>query len=81
MERTRTKGIFTDADGTKVVDKIYKGRRIKCRLGKLSQAEAEAWLSKEIVQVRQAVLFGESPRRTFRDGVLKHFAEEALRLT
>jgi hypothetical protein len=61
MERTRTKGIFTDADGTKVVDKIYKGRRIKCRLGKLSQAEAEAWLSKEIVQVRQAVLFGESP--------------------
>jgi integrase len=81
MERTRSKGIFTDADGTKVVDKVYKGRRITCRLGKISQNEAEEWLNKQLVGLRQAVLFGENPRRTFQDGVLKHFAEEAIRLT
>jgi hypothetical protein len=81
MERARTRGILTDADGTKVVDKVYRGRRLKCRLGKVSQTYAEEWLHKQLTELRHAVLFGESPRRTFRDGALKHFEEEAERLT
>lgn len=42
--RTRTKGIQLTADGSRIVNKEYKGSRIFQRLGKVSQEDAEAWL-------------------------------------
>lgn len=42
--RTRTKGIQLASDGSRSVDKQYKGSRIFERLGKVSQDEAESWL-------------------------------------
>lgn len=79
MERTRTTGIYDDA-GSKIVDKWFGGERINRRLGRVSQQEAEAWLARRIHEVRQAKLFGEGPRRTFREAALRHLAEEEERL-
>ncbi len=42
--RTRTKGIQLADDGSRSIDKHYQGTRIRERLGKVSQDEAEAWL-------------------------------------
>lgn len=42
--RTRTKGIQLASDGSRSVDKQYKGSRIFERLGKVTQDEAESWL-------------------------------------
>ncbi|CAN7257170.1 tyrosine-type recombinase/integrase [Variovorax sp. LjRoot84] len=42
--RTRTKGIQLAGDGSRSIDKLYRGERIYERLGKVSQDEAEAWL-------------------------------------
>ena len=42
--RTRTKGIQLASDGSRSVDKQYKGTRIFERLGKVTQDEAESWL-------------------------------------
>lgn len=49
--RTRTKGITADDDGTKIINKQYKGRRIFERLGKVSQDFAEAWLREEQAKI------------------------------
>ena len=48
MGRTKTAGIQTDADGCKIVDKRAFGVRIKRRLGRIDQEQAEAWLAKEV---------------------------------
>ena len=79
MERTRTTGISIEA-GCRIIDKRYKGQRIYARLGEVSQEEAEAYLAKRINEVRAAKLFGESPRRTFREAAMKHLLEEKQRL-
>lgn len=42
--RTRTKGIQLADDGSRSIDKQYRGKRIFERLGKVSQDNAEAWL-------------------------------------
>lgn len=42
--RTRTKGIQLSSDGSRSIDKQYRGTRIFERLGRVSQDEAEAWL-------------------------------------
>jgi integrase len=42
--RTRTHGIQLAGDGSRLVDKEYKGRRIYARLGVVSQEAAESWL-------------------------------------
>lgn len=42
--RTRTRGIRLDANGERIVDKLYRGKRVFERLGHVSQDEAEAWL-------------------------------------
>ena len=46
--KTRTKGIYTEADGSKTVSKTWKGERIFTRLGSVGQYEAENWLHDEI---------------------------------
>ena len=63
MGRTKTAGIQTDAEGNKIVDKRAFGVRIKRRLGRIDQEQAEAWLAKEVEGLRQAQLFGARPER------------------
>lgn len=81
MERTRTSGIYVDAAGNRTVDKRFKRKRVFARLGPVSQQTAESWLAKRIDELRQAKLFGEDPRRTFREAAVRHLAEERERLT
>ena len=75
MARTRTAGIQVEADGSKVVDKRVFGVRIKCRLGKLDQDQAEAWLAQETQKLRQAKLFGARAQRTFREAAIRYLEE------
>ena len=75
MARTRTAGIQTDADGNKIVDKRAFGVRIKRRIGSISQEEAEAWLAKEVEQLRQGKLFGLRAARTFREAAIRYLEE------
>jgi integrase len=75
MARTRTAGIQVDADGCKVVDKRAFGVRIKRRIGKIDQDQAEAWLAKEVEALRQAQLFGQRPQRTFREAAVRYLRE------
>lgn len=47
MGRTRTRGISLESDGSRTVDKVWRGERIFARLGQISQEEAERWLANE----------------------------------
>lgn len=76
---TRARGIFTDAEGCKTVDKQYKGQRIYARLGKISQDDAEAWLGRQLDAVRKAKLFGDRPERTFREATIRYLSETRKR--
>ena len=75
MARTRTAGIQAEADGCKVVDKRAFGVRIKQRIGKIDQDQAEAWLAQEVEKLRQAKLFGQRPARTFREAAIRYLEE------
>ena len=77
MARTRTAGIQAEADGSKVVDKRAFGVRIKRRLGKIDQDQAEAWLAREVEKLRQAKLFGQGPQRTFREAAIRYLEENS----
>lgn len=48
MAKTRTSGIILNKDGTRIINKIYKGESIYHRLGRVSQEEAEQRLKEEI---------------------------------
>jgi integrase len=61
--RTRTKGIQLANDGGRIVNKEYKGQRIYQRLGKISQRDAETWLS-----TRQAEIDAERANSLRRGG-------------
>lgn len=56
--RTRTKGIQLADDGSRSVNKQYRGQRVFARLGRVSQDEAEAWLRR-----RQAELDAQREHR------------------
>jgi len=77
MARTKTAGIQTAADGSKIVDKRAFGVRIKRHLGKIEQEQAEAWLAKEVEKLRQAHLFGARAQRTFREAALRYLTESS----
>lgn len=49
--RTRTKGIQLASDGSRSIDKQYRGERIFERLGQISQEDAEAWLRNRQVEL------------------------------
>jgi integrase len=76
---TRARGIFTDAEGCKTVDKQYKGQRIYARLGRISQDDAEAWLGRHLDAIRKAKLFGDRPERTFREATIRYLSETRKR--
>jgi len=48
MARTKTSGIYTDADESKVADRWLDGERIYRRLGNVTHEQAEQWLAAEI---------------------------------
>lgn len=48
MGSTRTRGITLENDGSRTVNKVWRGERIFSRLGQVSQEEAERWLAAEI---------------------------------
>lgn len=50
MARTRTSGIILLKDGTRIINKVYKGETIYRRLGIVSQEEAEQRLREEIAE-------------------------------
>lgn len=51
MAATRTPGITLGADGRFFIDKRYRGIRIGMRVGTIDQAQAEARLHAEMVQI------------------------------
>lgn len=68
--RTRTKGIQAASDGSKVIEKQYRGKRIFARLGAISQDEAEKWLRNE--QSRIDVESRQGTQRTFGTAASKY---------
>lgn len=73
QSKTRTRGIYTESDGSKTVSKTWRGDRIFGRLGKISQDEAEQWLHNEIEKRERErregarYLFGECAARFLRE--------------
>lgn len=75
MAKTRTSGIQLEKDGTRTLNKVYKGERIFLRLGKVSQDEAEQQLKKELAErdlIRQR---GQDYRHVFADGGARYLIE------
>ena len=71
MGRTRTRGITLENDGSRTVNKVWRGERIFDRLGQVSQEEAERWLSSEIAR--------RESERNSRGGTRSLFADCAKR--
>ena len=67
-----TRGIYPDND-TWQVDKWWRGTRLRQR-GFADFGEAESWLIKRLAQLRQTVVHGERPARTF-DEAAGHYLE------
>ena len=74
MARSKTSGVFTDADGNKIINKRFRGQRIYHRLGPVSQREAEEWLAHKLDELRQAFDYGARARRTFREAAIHYLA-------
>ncbi len=79
QNKTRTKGIYSEADGSKTISKTWKGERIFIRLGTVGQQEAEEWLRREIERreseqerrARAQYLFAECSARYLEESVDK----------
>lgn len=72
--RTRTRGIQADPDGSRTLNQVYKGHRIFERLGKVSQAEAEAELSRRRADIEAQELRA-GAERVWADGARKYLIE------
>lgn len=75
MGRTKTSGIWTDAEGNKTIDKQFAGTRVYARLGPISHEEAECWLAGQIARIRLAKEGGTRPRVTFREAAAKYLRD------
>jgi integrase len=75
--RTRTKGIQLAGDGSRSVDKQYKGDRIFGRLGTVSQDEAEAWLRRQQagIDAERANQLRRGDEQLFAAGAAKYLTE------
>ena len=80
MARTKTSGIYTDADGNKVADKWLDGERIYQRLGSVTHEQAEQWLAAEIQRRTLAKTRGSRPRVTFREAAAKYLKDNRDRI-
>ena len=75
--RTRTRGIQLAADGSRTVNQEYRGARIFQRLGKVSQQDAEAWLTERraAIDVERANELRRGNERLWADGARKYLIE------
>lgn len=71
--RTRTRGIHADPDGSRTLNQVYKGERIFQRLGKVSQADAEAELQRRRAEIEVELRRG--AERVWADGARKYLIE------
>ncbi|MFH1495668.1 MAG: tyrosine-type recombinase/integrase [Pseudomonadota bacterium] len=73
--KTRTRGIYTEANGSKTVSKTWRGERIFERLGEVSQEQAERWLHDEIEKRERERERRESFRHLFAECAAKYLTE------
>lgn len=57
------------------IDKQYRGRRVCESTGESGLAEAEQYLARKLEEVRQAVVYGARPKRSFRQAATKYLNE------
>lgn len=74
MGRTRTRGVTLEDDGSRTVNKVWRGERIFVRLGKVSQEEAEDWLTSELGRRKTEQGRGNT-RPLFADGARRYLIE------
>ncbi|WP_382155315.1 tyrosine-type recombinase/integrase [Hydrogenophaga sp. ANAO-22] len=72
--RTRTRGIQLNDDGSRTLNQVYKGQRIFERLGKVSQADAEAELRRRRDDIAAQELRN-GAERVWADGARKYLIE------
>lgn len=76
MGRTRTRGITLESDGSRTVNKQWRGERLFARLGQVSQEEAENWLASEIARrAAKQVDRGNGHRPVFAAGAARYLTE------
>lgn len=75
MATTRTPGIILFKDGTRIINKIYKGESIYRRLGKVSQDEAEQRLAEEIRRLSENQHRQRCHRHVFADCAARYLTE------
>ena len=74
MGRKRTPGLINRA-GIWHIDKQINGRRIRQSTGSARLEEAERFLARLIEEIRQAVIYGVRPQRTFETAAAKYVLE------
>jgi integrase len=79
--RTRTRGIQLADDGSRIVNKEYRGQRVFQRIGKVSQDEAETWLRAKQAEIdrEQADGLRRGGERLWAGAAQKYLAECAKR--
>lgn len=75
--RTRTRGVQLADDGSRSLNQVYKGHRIFERLGKVSQADAEARLQehRNRIDAQRANSVRRGAERVWADGAAKYLIE------
>lgn len=74
MAKSRTRGIYTDADGNKTINKVINGERIFLRLGAVTQEEAEERLLEELKSNKRKAKRSAGP--VFADGAARYLKEQ-----
>jgi len=74
MGRRRTQGL-TNRGGVWHIDKKIRGHRLCESTGEHSLEKAEEYLAKRIEETRKALIYGERPRRNFRQAAIKYLNE------
>ena len=74
MGRKRTSGLYK-RNGVWHIDKQYRGRRICESTGESGLAEAEQYQARKLEEVRQAIVYGVRPKRSFRQAATKYLNE------
>lgn len=76
MGRRRLSGLRKRKNGVWHLDKVIFGKRICESTGTESLEEAEKYLAHRIEELREAIVFGVRPKRTFRDAAIKYISED-----
>ena len=74
MGRRKAPGL-TDRGGIWHIDKKIRGQRLCESTGEHSLEKAEEYLAKRIEETRKALIYGERPRRNFRQAATKYLIE------